>query len=986
MFGYDEKYEIKALSGEIESLRNELQTLKKEHSGYLENQNSISFISQTALKLLESYSDRELFKFITERIYSISEGAIVSFSEYDHLSRKIIVREIRSTPQEREEMKKMFGSDPEGYSFNFPDEIRNRIKPGNLELISGFHELVFGQLPEDFCSEYERRLQLGKIFAMVCSTEDDILGTISIMTHSNEPWPKNRVVIESIVSQAALALKRIRSERSHLESEERYRQVAELANSIIIRWNRNGTITYVNDYGLKFFDYSKEELLGKDIGMLVPEEESSGRNLKSLCNDIMNDPEKYNFSENENILRNRNHVWVRWANRAIKDENGEIQEILAIGYDISRIREAEEMLKTEHNLLDAVINNAGIGFFVTEANGNIVLFNDIALKIHELKINNNKSLNLRDYLKNFKIEYPDGTEIPMDKWPFSMAVRGEFVRNLEVRIIRLASMTSRMIRVNSIPVYGNFSKLKLIVFTLNDFTEVYNNTAALRETQQRYESLFNNATLAIQQCKIIIDDNGKPVDFEMFKINNTYTRVTGLTRQMVKDRKATEIFPGIERAAFDFIGNFGKVALEGGEMNEEVYFDPLDKWVSIYAYSPKKGEFTAFLSDISSRKQAEAELKKAKEKAEESDRLKSAFLANMSHEIRTPMNGILGFSDLLKNPGLSGESQRMYVEAINSSGKRMLSIINDLIDISRIEAGQTELRKSSVNLPGLLKEAILFFQPEAEKKGINLWLNIELQSDTFYFETDKTKLYQVISNLIKNALKFTNKNGSIEVGCRLTDEKAIFFYVKDTGIGIRKDLMEKIFERFRQGDSAEEHEGVGLGLTISRAFVELLGGSLGVESEAGKGSVFYFSIPYEKQTLPFSIETEKNTPHIISIEAKNILIAEDDDMSYLLLKEILNQLHVNVIRAINGEDALNIIGKNPSIDLVLMDLKMPVMDGLEATSRIKNTYPVIPVIIQSAYAGQEEIEKSFHAGADYYITKPIDSKKFLSKVAEIISL
>ncbi|MGE5406139.1 MAG: PAS domain S-box protein [Methanosarcina sp.] len=766
----------------------------------------------------------------------------------------------------------------------------------------------------------------------------------------------------------------------------RYRQVAELANSIIIRWNRNGIVTYVNDFGLKFFGYSEDELLGKDIGMLVPEEESSGRNLTSLVKDIFKEPEKFNSSENENILKNGNHVWVRWANRAIKDENGEIQEILAIGYDISRIREAEEMLKTEHDILDAVVNNSGIGFFVTEADGKIVLFNDIVLKLHELKIDPGQNLNIRGYLSNYILEYQDGTEIARDDWPFSMALRGEFVRNLEVRIIRLKSMTSRMIRVNSIPVYDIFGKLKYMVFTINDFTDIYDNTEALRESQQRYESRFNNATLAIQHCKIVTDENGKPVDYEMFKINNTLTRMTGITQQLVDGRKATEIFPGIEKGAFDFIGNFGRVALDGVEMNEEVYFEQLDKWFSIYAYSPKKGEFTALFSDISARKQGEAELKKAKEKAEESDRLKSAFLANMSHEIRTPMNGILGFSDLLRNPDLSGESQKMYVEAINTSGKRMLSIINDLIDISRIESGQTEIRKTNVNLPELLNEIILFFKPEADKSEIRLWLNMDLHSETFYFETDKTKLYQIISNLIKNALKFTKSKGSIEFGCRLTDEQTIFFYVKDTGIGIRKDLIHEIFERFRQGDSAEEHEGVGLGLTISKAYVELLGGSMGVESEAGHGSVFFFSIPYEGQTLPFSTETEKNQATVKSFRAKTILIAEDDEMSFLLLGEILNQINVKIIRAVNGAQAMDIIERTPGIDLVLMDLKMPVMDGIEATSRLKAKYPWLPVVIQSAYAGQDEIERSLKAGADDYVTKPIDSRKFLNIVADMISV
>ncbi|MGE5419699.1 MAG: ATP-binding protein, partial [Chloroflexota bacterium] len=251
--------------------------------------------------------------------------------------------------------------------------------------------------------------------------------------------------------------------------------------------------------------------------------------------------------------------------------------------------------------------------------------------------------------------------------------------------------------------------------------------------------------------------------------------------------------------------------------------------------------FTTF-TDISQLKAAESELILARKKAEESDRLKSVFMANMSHEIRTPMNGILGFAELLKTPELSGESQRMYIEAITMSGNRMLDIINDLIDISKIEAGQTELRKENTDIPLLIRELIMFFRPEADKKGIYLRSQNELQEESSLIVTDKTKVAQIITNLIKNALKFTPRDGLVEVGCRLHDDQNLLIYVKDTGMGVRKELQGKIFERFRQGDGADVQEGVGLGLAISKAYVEMLGGRVGIDSEPGKGSVFFFTL------------------------------------------------------------------------------------------------------------------------------------------------
>jgi signal transduction histidine kinase len=368
-------------------------------------------------------------------------------------------------------------------------------------------------------------------------------------------------------------------------------------------------------------------------------------------------------------------------------------------------------------------------------------------------------------------------------------------------------------------------------------------TEKLRESQQRYDSLFNNATIAIQHCKIVTNEEGEPVDYEMFRINNTLTRLTGITTEQVYGRRATEIFPGIELSEYNFIGKFGEVAIRGGEMNDEFFFPQLNRWFSIYAYSPKKGEFTAFFTDITERKNWEEELRKAKEKAEESDRLKSIFLANISHEIRTPMNGILGFAELLRKPGLSGERLEMYIEAINNSGQRMLSLINDLVSISKIEAGQAEIIKSATDVPKLLSELADFFRAEAEKNSIEIKLQYNFKGKSLSVETDKSKLYQVLSNLVKNAIKFTRPSGTIEIGCRAEDDSTLFFFVKDNGIGIRPDLRTRIFERFRQGDSAADHDGVGLGLAISKAYVELLGGRIGVESELDKGSVFYFTIP-----------------------------------------------------------------------------------------------------------------------------------------------
>ena len=392
----------------------------------------------------------------------------------------------------------------------------------------------------------------------------------------------------------------------------------------------------------------------------------------------------------------------------------------------------------------------------------------------------------------------------------------------------------------------------------------------------------------------------------------------------------------------------------------------------------------ATFTDITELKHTQDELKKAKEKAEESDRLKSVFLANMSHEIRTPMNGILGFADLLKIPHLSQESQKKYIEAIELSGKRMLDIINDLIDISRIEAGQAEARKEQTNIPALLGELMLFFAPEAEKRGINLKLNSELPSDEFSIETDKTKLAQIIVNLMKNALKFTKSGGFIELGCNMKNLSHLYFYVKDTGVGIKKELQEKVFERFRQGENSNEIEGVGLGLAISKAYVELLGGKIGTSSIEGKGSVFFFSLPFNSHVIRIIPATAESTDLSQDIQeiipCISVLIAEDDEISYVLLRESLRLKNINTYRARNGLEAVNMIKNQSDINLVLMDIKMPVMGGIEATRLIKELSPKTPVIIQSAYANQAEIQQTYQAGCDDYMTKPVNINVLFNKI------
>jgi PAS domain S-box-containing protein len=391
-----------------------------------------------------------------------------------------------------------------------------------------------------------------------------------------------------------------------------------------------------------------------------------------------------------------------------------------------------------------------------------------------------------------------------------------------------------------------------------------------------------------------------------------------------------------------------------------------------------KKAMVAVVRDFSERKKYEKELLLALERAEESDRLKSVFLANLSHEIRTPLNAVLGFSDLLKESGLAEETRYNYIDIIQKSGQHLLSIITDIVEISKIETKQTKIEIGTTNINLLLDELLQVFQVISNERNIDLKVNKFYSDYSFEIETDEVKLRQILINLISNAFKFTEK-GFVEVGYSVGE--MVFFYVRDTGIGIKEKDFGFIFERFSQIESelSFKNGGSGLGLAISKAYVEMLGGNISVESEVGIGTTFKFSIPLKVG------ESEPVAPVQYPKEIQNskevyILVAEDDDNNFFFLSQILANQNFKILRAKNGKEAIDILDQNKKIKLVLMDIKMPVMTGYEAFAYIKKKYPDLPVYAQTAYALEDDKEKMTKAGFKGYITKPFDRYLILKTI------
>ncbi len=773
--------------------------------------------------------------------------------------------------------------------------------------------------------------------------------------------------------------------------------VEQSANSIIIT-DTKGNIEYVNKKFIDISGYSFEEVLGKNPRILKTNFKSK-EEYKELWDTILSGKEWNGVFCNKN--KKGEIYWESATISPIKNENGELINFLAIKEDITLTKKLENELIENQKMLTTLMSNLpGMVYrclndrdwtmiFVNEGgkqltgysvddliNNNKISYNELILEEDRDQVWENAQLGLKTKA-NYQLQYRILTADKKIKWVFEQAI-GIFNSNGDLDYIEgfITDVTERKTAENIQEVIFNISKAAAKTQNINHLLkEIQNCLSEIIDTTNFFVGFYNKQrdTLSLPY---MVDDKDS---FEEVPLKDTLSAYVINSGQslFVKEKDVEKLE---QMGLVKLIGSQSKVWLGVPlKLDNEIFgVIVVQSYTNKNLYSKKDLNLLEFVSgqiaSVISRKQYEEQLIIAREKAEESDRLKTVFLSNMSHEVRTPMNAIIGFSNLLKDNTLTEEERNEYIDIISNRTVDLLNIITNIIDISRFETGTIEVYNNEFKINDLFVDLYEYYQKvkaENNKNQIEFILNQPAENHKII--SDYSKLKQILNNLLNNALKFTEK-GQISFGFEIDKIKnEILIYIHDTGKGIEEDKMKIIFNSFRQATEGNirVHQGLGLGLSISKKIVELLKGKIWVESVENIGSTFYFTIP-----LLFA-KLEEAKPAIssasLNLSNKTILIAEDIESNYLLLETALKRTKAKIIWAKNGKQAVE-MAANHKIDLILMDINMPVMDGATAAKLIKDQNVNQIIIAQTAFSDMNEANIAKKYNCDEILHKPISLK------------
>jgi hypothetical protein len=977
--------------------------------------NSLSKLNRFALELSNLSSDVNLEAFITKQVKEFACADVAVFSEYDSSTRTTTTKQIEMESGLLKKVVGLLGKQVQDIHSVVSDEMYREMTTEMIGIKKTLYEASFGAIPRSVGSAIQALLNVDRIIGVAYIVEGKLYGTSLLAMKKGQPDP-HRIIFENFVHLAAVSLRCKKAEETLKNSEKKYRDIYDNAIEGMFRTSLEGKSMQSNKALAKMLGYDTADNFVNSVT-------DSGHQVWVNADERL----KYvKILEEQDIIKkyecqykrtDGGIIWVSLNSRLVRDENGEALYYEGFVEDISELKRIENILRLRDELLRETGIIAKIGGWEFNAITLEGTWTDEVARIHDLdpkeKTNVSQGISLYTPESRTRIEAAIKNAIELKK-PY----------DLDLEMIT-AKNNHKWVRTIGSPIMQE-GKVVKVMGSFQDITERKQAEKTLQESEERFRSLYENSTIGIYRTT----PEGK-----IILANPTLVKLLGYSsfeelseRNLEKDG----FEPSYERTHFmDVLKREGEVK---GLESAWTRMDGTTLFVneSARAINDKEGKiiyYDGIIEDITLRKKAEqeliiankdltfqneekekranelliankelvfqneekekraTELTIAKEQAEESDRLKSAFLTNMSHEIRTPMNGILGFTELLKTPNLSSDDQQDFIQTIQISGARMLNTINSIVDISKIESGLIKVDIKGTNINEKMEFTYKFFKPEVEIKGLQFLFKNGLPSKEAVIKTDNEKVYAILTNLVRNAIKFTN-DGLIEFGYEKKGEYLEFF-VKDTGIGIPQRQHQMIFERFRQGSESHNrgYEGSGLGLSIAKTYVEMLGGEIWVESEEEKGSTFYFTIPYNAVAEEkIELESASSVEHK-EVEIKNlkILIVEDDEISYSLLTKMLQKISKEVLYVITGFEAVEACRNNPDIDLVLMDIRMPKMDGNEATRQIRQFNKDVIIIAQTAYAFAGDREKAIEAGCNDYISKPIDNTLLYEVIKKYIN-
>jgi len=686
---------------------------------------------------------------------------------------------------------------------------------------------------------------------------------------------------------------------------------------------------------------------------------------------------------------------------------GKIKKIVLVFKDITEELRNESMLRMQMNLAYAILNCSTLKQFLSVISAELSQIMDISSLYTSLLYNKGEYFSVTGHGTNIDRIWTSPLKGSIEGYVLGTNKSHLFKRDEIFRMCKSGEISypgNIPASWIGVPFDGN-SSLAGVIAVINDdndnafnekdisIIELIANETKIFLDKKRTEENTLKITKAITESptSIVITDRMGIIEYVNPKFTNltgySFEEVVGKTPSIMKSGSTPDqVYKNLWLTITS--GQEWRGELKNKKKSGEFYWED----ISISPVFDDNGyisHYVAVKEDVTDRKLLISELINARDKAQESDRLKTSFIQNISHEIRTPMNGIMGFIELLKDNTLQEAEREKYLDTIKKCGDRMLIIVNDLIDISKIEAGVVKVDKVAFKPSLLLLDLYNFFTPEAEKSGLKISLESEAIENTVIF-SDQDKIFAALSNLIKNSIKFTHK-GLITVKAELTGRN-ICFTVSDTGIGIPKEEQSKIFDRFARVEykSDRSYEGTGLGLSIVKGYAELLGGSVDVNSVSGIGSSFTFTVPsgIELYSQDSSIITDEINSYDINKGNEKmikVLIVEDEETNRLYLKTLLKKRDYTLLTACNGQEAVEIFSQEPDIKLILMDIRMPVMDGYQATKEIRQLNKDVAIIAQTAYASSADRDRVIAAGCNGYILKPIRKEELLEMIDRFLT-